>query len=124
RREDSHDRRLAGTVRAQEGEDASACDVEVDAAQHVQVFVGLLEALDLDRVGGAHFSSLRSASSIALFRRARSLSIHCLPPYAAVNSSAKATGSSPTMSRTGVPSAAARSHRSAMSLNIRMNVSP
>ena len=52
------------------------------------------------------------ASSTALTRRAL-LSIHRLPVYASANVSANSTGSSPTTARTGVPSAAARSQRSA-----------
>jgi hypothetical protein len=83
RRQDAHERGLACAVRAEEREDAPRAHVEVDAAQHVQVLEGLLDALHPDRgclgLVGGHFCSSRSASSIALVRRARSLSIHCLP---------------------------------------------
>ena len=78
-RQDLHERGLAGAVRAEQGEDASRLHVEVDTAQHVQVVEGLLDAAYPDRGCGGHGCSTRSASSIALTRRARSLSIHCLP---------------------------------------------
>ena len=77
--QDLHDRGLARPVRAEQGEDAAPRHVEVHAAQHMQVLVRLLQALHLDRCLRGHFCSPRSASSMALVRRARSLSIHCLP---------------------------------------------
>lgn len=80
--EDAHHGGLTGAVRAEEGEDAALLDLEVDAAQHVQIFVGLLDAVHRDG-GVRHDSSFFFASSNALMRRARSLSIHCRPPYAA-----------------------------------------
>ena len=49
RGQDLHDRGLARPVRAEQGEDAAPRDVEVDAAQHVQLLVGLLQALHVDR---------------------------------------------------------------------------
>ena len=49
RRQDPHQRGLAGAVRAEQREDAARLDVEVDAAQHVQVLERLLDALDPDR---------------------------------------------------------------------------
>ena len=79
RGQDLHDRGLAGTVGAEQGEDAAPRHVEVHAAQHAQLVVRLLQALNTDRCVGGHCCSPRSASSIALVRRARSLSIHCLP---------------------------------------------
>src|SRR5690606_34212849 len=97
-REDAHERRLAGAVRAEQREDRAARDVEFDPSQHVQVPVGLLDSTDLDR--GGHDCSF-SASSIAVIRRARSLSAHRLPVYDCANVSAKSTGSSPTTARTG-----------------------
>jgi hypothetical protein len=45
----------------------------------MQILVRLLQATHLDRGLRGHFCSARSASSMALVRRARSLSIHCLP---------------------------------------------
>src|SRR4029453_11327842 len=115
-----------GAVRAEQGEDAPGRHLEVDAPQHVQVLVGLRDGLHPDRgfarLGGGHalFSSPLSpaAASIAFLRRSRSLSIHCLPEYACKNVSANSTGSSPTIARTGAPSATARSQRSAKSPNI------
>jgi hypothetical protein len=47
-----------------------------------------------------------------------------LPEYACTNVSANSTGSSPTIARTGVPSATARSQRSTKSPNILISVSP
>ena len=70
---------LAGTVGPEEREDASCCHVELDAAQHLDVLERLLDALYSDGWLGGHFCSCCSASSTALVRRARSLSIHCLP---------------------------------------------
>ena len=64
------------------------------------------------------------AASIACVRRARSLSIHCLPVYACAKVSVNSTGSSPTIARTGVLSTAARSQRSARSPYIVTRVSP
>jgi len=60
---------------------AAALDVEVDAAQHVQLLVRLLEPGDVDGGGrgGRHLFSALSASSIAAVRRARSLSIQWVP---------------------------------------------
>jgi hypothetical protein len=49
RGQDLHDRRLACAVGAQQGEDAAPRDVEVDAAQHVQALVGLLQGAHVDR---------------------------------------------------------------------------
>ena len=79
RGQDLHDRGLAGPVGAEQGEDAAPRHVEVHAAQHLQLLVGLLQTPDVDGCVGGHRCCPRSASSIALIRRARSLSIHCLP---------------------------------------------
>ena len=82
-REDAHEGGLAGAVGAEKGEDAARLDVEVDAAQHVQLLEGLLRPCTRMAVSPArcgHFCLLSSAFSIALFRRARSLSIHWVPP--------------------------------------------
>src|SRR5579864_1673243 len=124
RRQYSHDRGLACAVGAQQGEDAAAGHIEVHPAQHVQVLVRLLQARHRNGGVGDHRCSSRSASSIALVSRARSLSIHCLPAYAWANVSANSTGLSPTIARTGVLSKAARSHRSTKSLHILRAVSP
>ena len=77
--QDVHDRGLARPVRAEQGEDAAPRHVEVHAAQHLQVLVRLLQALHVDRRIRGHCCAPRSASSIDLIRRARSLSIHCVP---------------------------------------------
>ena len=78
-REDAHERRLAGAVAAEQGEDAAASHGEVDPAQRVQVAEGLLDARDADRRviehRGGHDCS-RSAFAMASVRRVRSLSIH------------------------------------------------
>ena len=79
RRQDLHDRGLARAVRAEQGEDAAPRDVEVHAAQHAQLLVRLLEPFHPDGCVDAHCCSPFSASAIASVRRARSLSIHCLP---------------------------------------------
>ncbi len=65
RRQDPHERGLARTVRAEQGEDAPRPHVEVDAPQHVQVLEGLLDALHPD--GGIPWSFL-----LLLARRRRS----------------------------------------------------
>ena len=49
RRQDLHDRGLARPVGAEQGEDAAPRHVEVDAAQHPQLLVRLLQTLDVDR---------------------------------------------------------------------------
>ena len=103
------------------GRRCSRRDVEVDAPQHVQVLEGLLDALHPD--GGCVAVVIvrppRSESPDGLGRGARApcRSTACRSTPAA-NVSANSTGSSPTISSTGVPSAAARSHRSAKSPNI------
>ena len=79
RGQDLHDRGLARPVGAEQGENAASRHVEVNAAQHLQPLVGLLQTPNVDGCVGGHRCCPRSASSIALIRRARSLSIHCLP---------------------------------------------
>ncbi len=48
RGQDVHDRGLARPVRAEQGENAAPRHVEVHAAQHVQLLVGLLQTLHMD----------------------------------------------------------------------------
>ncbi len=79
RAQDVHDGGLARPVRAEQGEDAAPRHVEVHAAQHLQFLVRLLQALNVDGCIRGHCCPPRSASSIDLIRRARSLSIHCVP---------------------------------------------
>ena len=85
--EDLHDRGLAGAVGAEQREDAAPRHVEVHAAQHVQVLVGLLQSLHADRRGrlGCHREvpsvpclravSSAAARSTALVSRLRSRTI-------------------------------------------------
>ena len=54
-------------------------DVEVDAAEHLQVLERLDQALDPDGRVGGHRGSLPSAASTAAVSRARSLSIQRVP---------------------------------------------
>ena len=124
RRQDLHHRGLARAVGAEQSEDAPPGHVEIHSAQHVQIPVGLRQAPHADGCIRGHRGSPRSASSIALVRRARSLSIQRIPLYACAKASANSTGSSPTISRTGVPSTAARSHSSTRSPIIVTEVSP
>jgi hypothetical protein len=87
-RQDPHQGGFACAVRAEQREDAPRLHVEVDAPQHVQVLERLLDALDPDRGfeglvnahGLASFSLRPVAASMAFVRRARSLSIHRVPP--------------------------------------------
>jgi hypothetical protein len=58
RRQDPHGRRLAGAVRAEQPEDAPTLDVEVDAAQRLDVAVALVQAGCLDSGGGGHCPTL------------------------------------------------------------------
>jgi hypothetical protein len=89
RGQDPDDRGLAGTVGAEQGDDAAACHVEVHAPQDVQVLEGLHERTDVDRgvlngrvcahgirsAFGPHDPS-PAARSMASVNRARSLLIH------------------------------------------------
>ena len=78
-RQDADYGRLARTVRAEQREDFPFLYVEVDAPKNLLVLERLYDAAHPDRGLRGHFCSSRSASSTALFRRVRSLSIHCLP---------------------------------------------
>ena len=78
----SDDRGLARPVRAEQGEDAAPRDVEVHAAQHLQLLVRLLQALHVDRgpldLRGCHrFSCSCSMRSMALMNRSRSGALQC-----------------------------------------------
>ena len=49
RGQDLHHRGLAGAVGTEQGEDAAPRDVELDAAQHVQLVIRLLQGVHVDR---------------------------------------------------------------------------
>ena len=119
RRQDPHERGLAGAVRAEQREDAPRRHVEVDAAQHVQVLEGLLDALHPD--GGLRWSFLLlSLGVLDRLGQARALLVDPLLAGVGLRRRSRRTppGRRRRSSRTGVPSAAARSHRSARSPNI------
>jgi hypothetical protein len=86
RGQDFHDRGLARPVGAEQGENAAPRHVEVHAAQHLQLLVGLLQTLHVDdRLNGLWrhrdipsfpvFSP--SARLMALISRSRSRILHC-----------------------------------------------
>ena len=71
--QDPHDRGLARSVGAEQGEDAAPGDLEVHPAQHVQVSIGLLQPPDLDGCRGHRSLAAWSMASIS---RRRSELIH------------------------------------------------
>ena len=83
RRQDSHDRGLARAVRAEQREDGSWRDLEIDSLQHVLVLERLLEAPHPNgraiRRSDRHDSCPSIARSMASASRVRSLRIQ-LPP--------------------------------------------
>src|SRR5699024_3785069 len=125
---DPHRGRLAGPVRAEQGEDAAPCHLEVDTTQHWQIVVRLLQTAHPDRGllrdGGHGCLSCAAARSIASARRLRSLLLHWPAASLACGSRAKPTGSSPASSRAAVWSAAACSSRVSSASSIATRVSP
>ncbi len=75
RGQDIHDRGLARAVRAEQGENAAPRHLEIHAAQHTQLLVGLLQSPHPDRLSAGRarglrglYSSARAIAPVSRFR--------------------------------------------------------
>ena len=126
RGQDLHDRGLAGAVGAEQGEDAAPRHVEVDAAQHA---AGPGTTSPGPGPGSLRRRSSRCSPRSGVLDRLGQASAFLVDPLLAgvgLRRTSRRTrpGRHRRSSRTGVPSAAARSQRSARSSNILRLVSP